>query len=197
MRKRVLSPKVEALYRAVMELVLEGREIRELKVSEITERAGIGKGTVYEYFDSREELLLSALRYLRREWAENLRGELSRLDGFMGKIGGLFDQTESALGKIKREALKEVYEIFFFSPAFQSEKCCGMAGQIYCIVDEGRRGGVLRKELPDEYIALALKGKIIDYALYCGGMGDCATGKCTSAQIRKYLLDSIRMEFLA
>lgn len=32
-----LSPKVEALYKAVMELLLEGREVRKMKVSEITE----------------------------------------------------------------------------------------------------------------------------------------------------------------
>ena len=47
-----LSPKVEALYKAVMELLLEGREVRKMKVSEITEKAGIGKGTAYEYFNA-------------------------------------------------------------------------------------------------------------------------------------------------
>ena len=68
-----LSPKVEALYKAVMELLLEGKEIRKMKVSEITEQAGIGKGTAYEYFESREELLVRALGYQQRIWAENIR----------------------------------------------------------------------------------------------------------------------------
>ena len=73
-----LSPKVEALYKAVMELLLEGREVRKMKVSEITEKAGIGKGTAYEYFESKEELLVDALDYFQKIWADSAQEELSR-----------------------------------------------------------------------------------------------------------------------
>ena len=52
-----LPEKKAAVFRAVLKLLRQGRPLGDLKVSEIAEAAGIGKGTVYEYFPSREELL--------------------------------------------------------------------------------------------------------------------------------------------
>ena len=50
-------PKVLALYEAVLKLLDEGADINTLKVSDMTERAGIGKGTAYDYFKSKEEII--------------------------------------------------------------------------------------------------------------------------------------------
>ena len=52
-----MPEKKAAVFRAVLHLLRQGRPLGDLKVSEIAEAAGIGKGTVYEYFPSREELL--------------------------------------------------------------------------------------------------------------------------------------------
>ena len=56
-------PKVKAMYEAVLELFASGREFGTLKVSEITAKAGIGKGTAYEYFSTKEEMIVGAIRY--------------------------------------------------------------------------------------------------------------------------------------
>lgn len=56
-------PKVKAMYEAVLDLFASGRELSTLKVSEITARAGIGKGTAYEYFSSKEEMIVGAIEY--------------------------------------------------------------------------------------------------------------------------------------
>lgn len=61
MEKQELSPKVLATYKAVAELFTEGADLSSLTVSEITARAGIGKGTVYDYFANKEEMLAGAL----------------------------------------------------------------------------------------------------------------------------------------
>ena len=63
MKEKTLSPKVKALYEAVEELIFENIEVKGIKVSDITERAGIGKGTAYEYFRNKEEIISSALLY--------------------------------------------------------------------------------------------------------------------------------------
>lgn len=62
-----LPEKKAAVFGAVLELLRQGRPLGDLKVSEIAEAAGIGKGTVYEYFSSREELLRDAMRYSRAQ----------------------------------------------------------------------------------------------------------------------------------
>lgn len=56
-------PKVKAMYEAVLELFASGRDFGTLKVSEITAKAGIGKGTAYEYFSTKEEMIVGAIRY--------------------------------------------------------------------------------------------------------------------------------------
>ena len=56
-------PKVTAMYEAVLDLFASGRELTTLKVSEITAKAGIGKGTAYEYFSSKKEMIVGAIEY--------------------------------------------------------------------------------------------------------------------------------------
>lgn len=56
-----MPEKVRKIYEAVGELAKEGRDVTTLKVSEISKKAGIGKGTTYEYFESKEELISKAV----------------------------------------------------------------------------------------------------------------------------------------
>ena len=56
-------PKVRAIYQAVFALLEEGADINSLTVSEITRKAGIGKGTAYEYFSDKEEMIGRAICY--------------------------------------------------------------------------------------------------------------------------------------
>lgn len=65
-------PKVEAIYKAIIDLLNQGYDVHQLKVSEITKRAGIGKGTAYEYFESKEKMIAGALVYDTNHLLENL-----------------------------------------------------------------------------------------------------------------------------
>lgn len=171
-----MSPKVEALYKAVMELLLEGREIRKMKVSEITERAGIGKGTAYEYFESREELKYKS--------------------SFMEKADCLFTVIDHTIIGVKKEALEEVCNIFFLSSIFSKKQCGGLTELLYSMVKESKQRGELREEFPDEYIVLSLSGKMFNYITYSIGMRDETERVCDTEQIKTYLLNSLRQEFL-
>ena len=77
-----LPEKKAAIFHAVFSLVEQGRRLAELKVSEIAEAAGIGKGTIYEYFPSREDLLRDAVLYSRAQGYQELYGRLSAARGF-------------------------------------------------------------------------------------------------------------------
>ncbi len=58
-----ISDKEQKIYHAVLMLLQEGRDINALTVSDITERAGIGKGTAYGYFKRKEEMVENAVLY--------------------------------------------------------------------------------------------------------------------------------------
>ena len=49
------SEKELAIYQGVLRLLQEGADIHALKASDIAEAAGLGKGTLYNYFSSKEE----------------------------------------------------------------------------------------------------------------------------------------------
>lgn len=57
------SPKEKAIFDAIIELFEEGADLNNLTVAEITGKAGIGKGTAYEYFSDKEEMIAKALFY--------------------------------------------------------------------------------------------------------------------------------------
>lgn len=56
-----LPQKVLAICRSVIALYNGGTRFTKMTISEIAKHAGIGKGTVYEYFESKEEIIITAM----------------------------------------------------------------------------------------------------------------------------------------
>ena len=82
---------VLALYQAVIEFINEGCDINTLKVADITGRAGIGKGTAYEYFSSKEEIISSAILYYVKVCFEKLQVISTDNRTFQQKINEVMD----------------------------------------------------------------------------------------------------------
>lgn len=87
-----IPPKVLQLYQAVVELIEEGADAGSLRVSTITDRAGIGKGTAYEYFDTKEEIVACALVYYIQEMFRWLGEELLRKESFAEQMTYLMEE---------------------------------------------------------------------------------------------------------
>jgi len=117
-----LAPKVKAVYRAVIALFAAGGDLNNLTVAEIAEKAGIGKGTVYEYFKNKEEMIAGALFYQMKESCENLYEEISREEN-------LYDKMDKILSNME----KEMTEISFFIRA------------LYVMMDNSAISGRLRE----------------------------------------------------
>ena len=83
---RECSPKEIAVYQAVIDLFWEGADLNKLTVSRITEKAGIGKGTAYEYFSDKEEMIAKALLYRMREFKKHLFEYLKEEKDFYHKM---------------------------------------------------------------------------------------------------------------
>ncbi|QNO15296.1 TetR/AcrR family transcriptional regulator [Alkalicella caledoniensis] len=52
------------IYEAALSLVYDNQDLSRIKVADIAERANIGKSTVYEYFESKEQVIGEALIYM-------------------------------------------------------------------------------------------------------------------------------------
>lgn len=97
--KKTLSPKKAAIYQAVMELFEEGADLGSLTVAEITGRAGIGKGTAYEYFSDKEDMIAEALFYNVELFCGQLYEGLSRQENLYHKVDYILVELERHLVK--------------------------------------------------------------------------------------------------
>ena len=83
--------KVRQMYEAVIQMLEEGTDASSMRVSTITERAGIGKGTAYEYFDSKEELVACAVVYQIKWMFDWLKSTLEEKENFQEQFSFLME----------------------------------------------------------------------------------------------------------
>lgn len=76
-----MSDKRERILQAVLEIFME-EGVGNLKVSKIASRADVGKGTVYEYFRSKEDMFIGAVEHGLSLMAGMMEEKLSDSVGF-------------------------------------------------------------------------------------------------------------------
>lgn len=166
-------PKVKAMFEAVLDLFASGREPGTLKVEEITQRAGIGKGTAYEYFSSKEEIVVGALNYEAERLMSNIYGLLESRKNFKEIIMTGLDMLESTF--IKDRGFKVISRIMSDETLSEKnvlteiekhkENCNLAADLIEGIAKRARQEGAIQET--DTYkIQSAIISQIIWYAIY-------------------------------
>lgn len=96
---REYLPKEKAVYQAVLELFEEGADLNSLTVAEITARAGIGKGTAYEYFSGKEEMIAKAFLYNGEIFCKQLYGGMHLQNSLYDKVNYVLLQMEEHVPK--------------------------------------------------------------------------------------------------
>jgi len=78
MSARVVDKKAkrEQILRAAMD-VISRQSLHEFKMIEIARKAGVGKGTLYEYFASKDELVIGSFELFMRDFDEHLQTQLA------------------------------------------------------------------------------------------------------------------------
>ncbi|MDD3243399.1 MAG: helix-turn-helix domain containing protein [Eubacteriales bacterium] len=97
MSARQYTPRELDILEGVLKLVKQGEPIHALKVAEIAAAAGVGKGTVYEYFDSKEEILAETLCYVTQREACRCLELVRAQEGFDAKFAAMVDAAEENL----------------------------------------------------------------------------------------------------
>ena len=96
-----VAEKEMLMYKAVIELVQEDYDINSIKVSDITGRAGIGKGTAYEYFSCKEEIIVKALLFDTYSHLKNIETILNEKRLYKEKLFLLMEYLENNLPHTK------------------------------------------------------------------------------------------------
>lgn len=86
------------LFAAVWALLEQGRSPSDITIAQVAQNAGIGKGTVYEYFSSKEELFAQAIA---SSWIQQIE-QMERVEQslhFQPRFYALFAQAEERLSQ--------------------------------------------------------------------------------------------------
>lgn len=172
-----IPPKVLKLYEAVNQLLEEGADPGSLRVSTITDRAGIGKGTAYEYFDSKDEIVIYAVVYQMQMAMMELEKGLQERKSFREQINFLLDEVSAQEGQ-QNSFLKQIYLLtdntefsrqvqgIMASAALKKYQLVQLFRQL---LGEAVERGELRKDLPLDYMVYSMGGRVLAYMVAVSG----------------------------
>lgn len=195
-----IPAKVLLLYQGVIQLIAEGADISTLKVSDITQKAGIGKGTAYEYFDTREEIIVSAILHEMLCVQKKLQEALSGRESF-------FEKMEYLLELLERK-MRERECFLHFIHLLTDTSICGLklqkrireTGQegympltmLAGIIQEGIEAGELRSDLPLGYLCYAVGAQIVCF-MCCVSFPNQQI--ITAAELKPHILSQMRESY--
>ena len=188
-------PKVEAMNEAVISLLREGRELSSLTVSEITARAGIGKGTAYEYFSSKAEIIASALEY-------DLAKQIAWLVEIERTADGFVDMLERLMDWVAENFERQSVFTFLFRPdtgmrelskELGDQKCIFESASmvIYKMIEQalviGENEGVIKK-VEHYFGVVAIVSQVTSLSMY---LGKPEYAGISLEKAKKFAVDSI------
>jgi TetR/AcrR family fatty acid metabolism transcriptional regulator len=151
--KRTVDKRAVILDAALKTFVKRGYP--ETRVSEIAAEAKVAEGTLYNYFQSKEDLLLALFDEKWGGIIDNIRKKISRLDDPNKKLKVMFSLVVRMFRKDRHLAeifLIDVKQSSIFLKNYPVNRVVEFIDLIEEILEEGKRRGIYRKDL-DTHVA--------------------------------------------
>jgi len=138
------------------------------RVSDVARAAGVADGTIYLYFKSKDDLLLSLFEDRVEKLLSYMRSELPKLSGAQAKLRRII---ELQLGLLEGERdLAEVLTVILRQSTkllkeYAAPKFMAYLEAIAAVVSEGQASGVFRRDVPPLLVARATWGALDAIAL--------------------------------
>ncbi|MBC7088292.1 MAG: TetR/AcrR family transcriptional regulator [Tissierellales bacterium] len=174
MKSRKYNNKEIAVFDGLFTLLKQGKNLYNIKVSEIAKAANIGKGTIYDYFDSKEEAIYMALLYYINNEMTQILKEIEKIQPFKEKIYKLFEIIEQNIeGKystiktlLSAGDIETMYNIFEEDENLIDLFMDYMAKISSNIISSGEKEGNINIEHSYYYKRSAIKCILIEFASY-------------------------------
>lgn len=205
-KEKEISPKVLLLYKAVIELLKENVDVNTLKISDITQKAGIGKGTAYDYFQSKEEVIIRGILYYLNRFLAEIEAMLENYGSFPERLNYLFDLIDENLHE--NECLLRVVHLLLGSSQISTYLQQTVRGGetktpidvLYRIVVRAMESGELKEDYPISYIVYTVCARLLTYAALVDFKEEDRPVYSRSVdigQMRKLMYQGILQEFCA
>ncbi len=133
------------------------------RISDIARRAGIGDGTVYLYFKSKDDILISLFEVRLEEINKRLSDQLSQCANAQHKVEAIIDfHLKLALDEPNFAVLvsNELRQSSKFMKDYTKEQLLEYTGQWESSFEEGRSSGLFRSDMSCGVIKHALFGAL-------------------------------------
>ncbi|HUJ12278.1 MAG TPA: TetR/AcrR family transcriptional regulator [Thermoanaerobaculia bacterium] len=134
------------------------------KVSEIARAAGVADGTIYLYFDGKEDLLVSIFREYTRNYLQSLERDLANVNRAEERMRIAIRHHLEALGRDRPLAIVAQVELrhsLKFLTLLSHQEVADYLNILRKIVESGQNEGAFRRTLNPQLVAKAVFG-IVD-----------------------------------
>ena len=167
-RQRGNPEKREQILRAALRAFAK-KGFYNTRVSEIAGEAGVADGTIYLYFKSKDDILISLFED-RMEWInERLRCELESCDGSVVEQLRNFVHLHFRLAVEHRDLAEfitvELRQSAKFVKEYENPRFADYLKMLHAIIEKGQRHNVVRSDLDSRLITRALFGALDEVLL--------------------------------
>ncbi|HSW36425.1 MAG TPA: TetR/AcrR family transcriptional regulator [Candidatus Limnocylindrales bacterium] len=120
------------------------------RVADIARHAGVADGTVYIYFESKEDILISLFQDLMARFVDELNSELSRHQSANDKLAAIITYHLTTLGNRPDQAKVTQIELRQIDPSINngiSKPLLSYFRLIEEVINEGKEQGLYRQNL--------------------------------------------------
>jgi len=131
------------------------------KVSEIAKAAGVADGTIYLYFDGKEDLLITIFREHTRSYLQSLEREMVNIRRADDRIRVAIRHHLETLGRDRSLAVVAQVELrhsLKFMSLLSQQEVADYLNMIRKIVEQGQHDGVFRRNLHPQLVAKSVFG---------------------------------------
>ena len=131
------------------------------KVSDIAKSAGVADGTIYLYFDGKEDLLVNIFRDHTRSYLQSLERELAHVRRAEDRIRIAIRHHLEALGRDRALAIVAQVELrhsLKFMSLLSQQEVADYLGLLRKMVEHGQAEGSFRRNLHPQLVAKAIFG---------------------------------------
>ncbi len=131
------------------------------KVSEIAKAAGVADGTIYLYFEGKEDLLITIFREHTRGYLHSLEAHLADVTRPEDRVRVAIRHHLETLGRDRALAVVSQVELrhsLKFMSLFSQEEVADYLNMLRKIVEHGQAEGVFRRNLHPQLVAKAVFG---------------------------------------
>jgi TetR/AcrR family transcriptional regulator, fatty acid metabolism regulator protein len=154
------SSKRERILRAAIDTFAESGYFNA-KVSDIAKAAGVADGTIYLYFDGKEDLLVNVFREHTRNYLQSLEGAIRNARRPEERIRIAIRHHLEALGRDRALAVVSQVELrhsLKFMSLLSHNEVGDYLNMIRTIVEQGQAEGVFRRTLHPQLVAKSVFG---------------------------------------